>query len=433
MPPQFDQVVDNAPGLAVRTDINAGFAALFSGSSGPVEPVVKSPGQLWFDTSSASVNRLAVRDQNNALWLNIAHDSGAGSFNTLAAGDSIEATGPNAFAAVSGGAVHRAGDTMTGKLTITKPYAAIGDEALTIAPTSGSANIVLSRTGVQSCTIQGRNGANMRWQVQLGNPTAEGGSNAGADFVINRYNDAGAVLDACLTITRSNAQATFSGNVVSNLSVICSSIMQIKNVNAAFYCANAAGTVNNATFGFVGADSSTRMTNIAAANNYCLIDSSGNFIISGANGFKPGGGSWGASSDARIKTVQGDYNQGLAEVVGLHPVVYTYKGNDTPTAERDAADFSDPDAGDRVHKSEPDGPATASPHYHVAKAGTEFIGLIAQEVETVFPDMVTQRAAYIDGAPVTDLRELDTSPLIFALINAVKTLSARVEALEARP
>jgi hypothetical protein len=44
--------------------------------------------------------------------------------------------------------------------------------------------------------------------------------------------------------------------------------------------------------------------------------------------------------------------------------------------------------------------------------------------------MVTKRAAFIDGVAVNDLRDLDTSSLIFALVNAVKTLAARLAALE---
>jgi hypothetical protein len=113
-------------------------------------------------------------------------------------------------------------------------------------------------------------------------------------------------------------------------------------------------------------------------------------------------------------------------------VLYTYKGNDTPTAERDALDMSDPEVEDRTHKSDPDGPATASPHYHAARKQTVHVGLIAQEAETVFPSMVSQRAGFIDGKPVSDLRELDNSQLIYALVNAVKELSAKVSNLEAR-
>lgn len=42
-----------------------------------------------------------------------------------------------------------------------------------------------------------------RWQLGA-NATAEGGSNAGSNFEIRRYSDVGAVIDAPLTITRSN-------------------------------------------------------------------------------------------------------------------------------------------------------------------------------------------------------------------------------------
>ena len=76
-------------------------------------------------------------------------------------------------------------------------------------------------------------------------------------------------------------------------------------------------------------------------------------------------------------------------------------------------------------------PYPNSGHRIAAENGTRYTGLIAQEVESIFPEMVTQRAGYIDGAAVSDLRDLDTSPLIFALINSVKELKARIDALEA--
>jgi hypothetical protein len=56
--------------------------------------------------------------------------------------------------------------------------------------------------------------------------------------------------------------------------------------------------------------------------------------------------------------------------------------------------------------------------------------LIAQECEAAFPEMVSRRAAMIDDKPVTDMRDLDTGPLIFALVNAVKEMAARIEVLE---
>ena len=46
------------------------------------------------------------------------------------------------------------------------------------------------------------------------------------------------------------------------------------------------------------------------------------------------------------------------------------------------------------------------------------------------PEIITKSKGHIDGVAVTDLRSMDTAPLIFALINAVKELKARVEELE---
>jgi len=75
-------------------------------------------------------------------------------------------------------------------------------------------------------------------------------------------------------------------------------------------------------------------------------------------------------------------------------------------------------------------PYKNSPHYAATVAGTRYIGLIAQEVEPIMPEMVDKTAGYIDGVPVDDIRNLDTTALIFALVNYVKQLAARVAALE---
>ncbi len=65
---QHDQVIDNGSGLTVRTDINAALAAVFSSSSGPVEPGTIVAGQLWFDTSISTAAKLWVRNITNTGW-----------------------------------------------------------------------------------------------------------------------------------------------------------------------------------------------------------------------------------------------------------------------------------------------------------------------------------------------------------------------------
>lgn len=66
---QHDMVIDNGPGLTVRTDINAAIQALISQNSGVVEPATKYPGMLWLDTSVAPDGLLRVRDLGNTAWV----------------------------------------------------------------------------------------------------------------------------------------------------------------------------------------------------------------------------------------------------------------------------------------------------------------------------------------------------------------------------
>jgi hypothetical protein len=143
-------------------------------------------------------------------------------------------------------------------------------------------------------------------------------------------------------------------------------------------------------------------------NTWIALPGDGSFSISPSTASKPGGGSWAAASDERIKTVTGEYELGLDEVLQLRPVTYVYKGNDTATE---------------------DG---MSPHAHAAQTGKEFVGFVAQELEQVMPSMVSQHAGFIDGEKATDIRDVDVSSLVFALVNCVKQLKAEIETLKAR-
>ena len=131
------------------------------------------------------------------------------------------------------------------------------------------------------------------------------------------------------------------------------------------------------------------------------IQKDGSFFVSSSAAYKPGGGSWTASSDERIKNVVAEYDLGLDAITQLRPVVYRYRGND----------------GDE--------------HKQAAESGQLFVGLIAQEVEDIMPDMVSMKEGEIDGQPVSDLRVLDTSELIFALVNACRTLKRELNELRA--
>jgi hypothetical protein len=107
-----------------------------------------------------------------------------------------------------------------GRLINTQIY---GDQAgnLDIMPasiagvpaTTGNSGLALNKpsSGGGSVLI-GETAGLTRWEVLAGNATTEAGSNTGSDLQICRANDAGAIIDCPMTITRSSGVVTL-GNV----------------------------------------------------------------------------------------------------------------------------------------------------------------------------------------------------------------------------
>lgn len=128
---------------------------------------------------------------------------------------------------------------------------------------------------------------------------------------------------------------------------------------------------------------------IGSAMKFFVGSSSAGFSISDVQ--KVGGGSFNSYSDSRYKQDISAYSKGLAEIKQVEPKNYRY-----------TAEFMKSDS-----------PSQA------------FVGVIAQELEgTAFANCVKTDA---NGYKI-----VDTSELTFALINAVKELSSRIEQLEAR-
>jgi hypothetical protein len=330
--------------------------------------------------------------------------------------------------------VSKTGDAMSGNLNINV----------------ASPQLLLSKTASgQGAFLGGYTGTSTRWVIQLGNSTAESGGNAGSDFEIDRYNDSAGWLGSPLLINRASgavtiAQALSVGGALSSgpmnangNRIYCGFLYSTGNVQAA------ASLMWGPNGDYIYADTNATLMLVNGAACYWSYTKSNGywqwvvnnaitiqlqypagFLVNGA-AYKPGGGVWSDSSDARIKNVQGDYAVGLDAVAQLRPVTFTYKGNDTT----ESPDHI-PSADGTKSKDALAVPYPNSPHRQVAESSKTFHGLIAQEVEAIFPEMVTVRNGYIDGEQVNDIRDLDTTPLIFALINAIKELKARVETLE---
>jgi len=155
---------------------------------------------------------------------------------------------------------------------------------------SGKTNVIYGCTG-------GAGG--VRWIMQLGNATAESGSNAGSDFEIDRYNDAGASLGTALSINRASGAVTCS-------STVSATGYQCKSGTAGPY----SGNNFNIAFG--------------SPNAYLFIDATNLGIIS-------------VSCDYRIKKDIAPLTSTWDKVKALRPISYTqadygelFKANDTP-------------------------------------------------------------------------------------------------------
>ncbi len=80
--------------------------------------------------------------------------------------------------------------------------------------TNGNAVAYLKKSAsTKANAIYGYTGAAARWVIALGDTAAESGSNAGSNFAIACYDDAGSSLYSPLSIVRSTGNATFSGTV----------------------------------------------------------------------------------------------------------------------------------------------------------------------------------------------------------------------------
>ena len=130
-------------------------------------------------------------------------------------------------------------------------------------------------------------------------------------------------------------------------------------------------------------------------NTVTTLDYQGNLVIYN-QGYKPGGGSWGASSDERVKRDIEPYRGGLKELNRLEPVSYAYNGK----------------GGTRDD-------------------GKRYVGLIAQMAQRAMPSLVHELPGEFDGKLDGQLG-LDSSELVFTLINAVKELAAELATLKAR-
>lgn len=123
------------------------------------------------------------------------------------------------------------------------------------------------------------------------------------------------------------------------------------------------------------------------------------YFAADGTAYKPGGGSWAATSDRRLKSDIRDFNQGLDDLLRIHPVWFRYNGK-----------------GGTVDD------------------GKSYIGVIAQELAPIAPYMINTEKQKIESTDKekTDVYKVDPSAFTYILINSVKQLALKISSLEVK-
>jgi len=124
------------------------------------------------------------------------------------------------------------------------------------------------------------------------------------------------------------------------------------------------------------------------------LDGSGDIIINGPIAQKTTGTTWSNPSDIRLKDNIQPFTDGLEKILQVNPKTWTYNG---------------------------------LAHTNKGQVG---LGVIADEIQTVLPNTVSTYSVKLNPTDElnTDVKQFDATEITWLLVNAVKELSAKVDA-----
>lgn len=163
-------------------------------------------GLNWVATITKATYDAFVTATNNAIALRLTDAPNDANFYGRSGAAWVIGYTKAALDTLLAGKVAKAGDTMTGQLTLA-PAAA--NATLQLTAPAGAFNSILNLNKDVAATggnaLFGRVANLARWTVWLG-VNAETGANAGSDFFLQRYTDAGGLIDSPITIPRSTGK-----------------------------------------------------------------------------------------------------------------------------------------------------------------------------------------------------------------------------------
>jgi hypothetical protein len=236
-----------------------------------------------------------------------------------------------------------------------------------------------------------------RWSILLGDNVAESGSNAGTNLVINRFNDAGAVIDSPLTINRASGAVTIP---------------------------------NPLTTGILGVNGALIVNGAAASARQLLVESSGSvrWVWTLGDATPESGSNAGSNMTLAANNDAGTNLGSVWTILRSTRVVTFAVAIVNGPSDRSLKENIQPLAGALAKVQ-----ALQGVSFNLIGEGARQIGLIAQDVAPIVPEVIQPyEPAGPDLAGPAPLLALDYPKLTALLIEAVKELSARVDALESQ-
>jgi hypothetical protein len=240
------------------------------GLGGSAHALVIASGAAGF---LSGADKLKLDDLNSANYAPIAHVGAGGSAHAIAVSggaagflsgaDKLKLDGLN-----SANYVAKAGDTMTG--------------ALTIASAAGYPSLSLDKTNLAAGNfVMGKTAGVSRWIIYLGDNANEPGDNSGSNFSIRRYDDAGTLYGTVpLGINRADGIVAMAngatigssvlasgGNITAGASFFATGSYFVGSADAVYLGTNTGGTGQMLYLRPVGYASATGQTTISAAGH----------------------------------------------------------------------------------------------------------------------------------------------------------------------
>lgn len=188
------------------------------------EPASKFAGLMWKNTSVGTIS--GVTAGTTAVWNGTTWDSALSTTVTWGSIGGTLASQADLVAALAAKADKAANNFFSADQTISKANPRI--------------NFDKTASG-EDASIVTYKGSILRWHVQFGNETAESGSNAGSDFVIHRFSDAGAYLGQAMQITRASGAMTLQNTLTASGRITSSYDFYATGAAAAFNFDDTAG------------------------------------------------------------------------------------------------------------------------------------------------------------------------------------------------